>query len=207
VSEASDGPRRTRLANAHGDDVYCIGSTEGRMEWHQVQTASRSDDRSMKRHDPLTMLVLAFVLAFLFAILWVVVMTWTLPKTDLAYGQGPFEDPLVLPIMSIGASFAALITYPFFYFVLRDRQLPRALAILVATVIGAIVILTPINAGLGFLGTFGAYFVGLAIARLCSPLNVMPGHCEACGYNLRGIPDKNKCPECGSAPRRRGTVT
>jgi len=160
----------------------------------------------MKRHDPFTMLVLAFVLSFLFAILWVVVMTWTLPKTDLAYGQGPFEDPLVLPVMSIGASFAALITYPFFYVVLRDRQLPRALAILIATVIGAIVILTPINAGLGFLGTFGAYFVGLALARLLSPLNVMPGHCTACGYNLHGVSDKNKCPECGTAPLGRGTV-
>ena len=58
----------------------------------------------MRRHDPITMLILAFVLAFAFAITWVITMTLSLPRTDLAYGQMPFEDPLVLPIMSIFAS-------------------------------------------------------------------------------------------------------
>ena len=121
--------------------------------------------RRMQRHRPIVVLVLSFVLAFVFAITWVITMTLTLPPTDGAYGQAPFEDPLVSPIMSTFATIAAVIVFPFLYFALRDRPLPKSLGILVGVVILEIIVVTPFDAGLGFIGSFVAFAFGLAAAR------------------------------------------
>ena len=125
----------------------------------------------MYGHHPLKLLAICFGLAFLFAITWVVVMTLTLPPTDGAHGQMPFDDPLVFPIMSILASIAAILIYPFTYFAFRDRSLLKALGILAAAVLIEIFIVTPLNAGLGFLGAFGAYATGLVVGRQASAPN------------------------------------
>ena len=118
----------------------------------------------MQHHHPIVMLLIAFVLAFAFAIAWVIVMTLTLPPTDGAYGEAPFEDPLVIPVMSILASIAAVFVSPFLYFALRDRPLPKSLAILAGTVLAEIVCVTPLNAPLGFIGALLAFAVGLLAA-------------------------------------------
>ncbi len=149
----------------------------------------------MNRHHPVTMLVLSFVLAFVFAITWVITMTLSLSPTDLAYGKGPFEEPLIFPIMSMLASVAALITYPFLYYLLRDRQLPKALSILTGIVMTEIVLITPMEAGLGFLGAFVVYIVGLIAARLMTPMHVRSDCCPKCAYDLRGT--SGGCSECG----------
>ena len=116
-------------------------------------------------HHPLLILLVCFVLSFFFAITWVIVMTQTLPSTDGAFGQAPFEEPLVFPIMSIFASIAAIAVYPFTYFSLRDRQLSKPLIILVGAVLAEILLITPLNAFAGFLGSFFAYAVALVAAR------------------------------------------
>ena len=107
------------------------------------------------------MLVLSFVLSFTFAVTWVTVMTKSLPRTDGAYGQAPFADPLVLPIMSMFAAIAALFTYPFLYSTLKESQLPKAILVLASIVIIEIVVVTPFNAAIGFVGSFVAYLIGL----------------------------------------------
>lgn len=145
------------------------------------------------------MLFMAFGLSFAFAVLWVVVMTLTLPPSDGAHGTTPFSDPLVFPVMSIFASIAAIITFPFLYFTLRDREFPRAICILAGVVVIEIVIVTPLHAPYGFLGSFAAYFVGLYLARRHSPALVEPGHCPKCGYDLRGTSAGNRCSECGAS--------
>lgn len=145
------------------------------------------------------MLVVAFGLAFAFAILWVMVMTLTLPRSDAAYGAMPFSDPLVFAAMSIVASIAAIITFPFLYFTLRDRMFPHAFIILAGVVVIEIVVVTPLHAPYGFLGSFMAYVMGLYLARRFAPAFVAPGHCPKCGYDLRGTPVGNRCSECGHA--------
>lgn len=143
------------------------------------------------------MLLLAVALSFLFALTWVVMMTLTLSPTDMAYGQAPFEDPLVFPIMSMFAGVAACFTYPFLYFALRDRPFPKAPAILAGIVMAEILLVTPFYASLSFLGSFVAYFVGLVVARENTVPMFRPGYCRACGYDLRGTTEGRACPECG----------
>ncbi len=122
----------------------------------------------MKQHHPIALLVASFALAFALAITWVVMMTLTLPPTDGAYGQTPFADPLVFPIMSIFASMAAILAYPWLYLALRDRPLPKSLASLAGVVLAEIVLVTPLNAAWGFVGSFVAFAFGLGCARRLS---------------------------------------
>lgn len=144
------------------------------------------------------MLFVAFVLAFVFAIAWVIVMTFTLPPTDGAHGQAPFQHPLVFPVMSIFAGLAGTITFPFLYFALRDRVLAYSIPCLVIIVMFEIILVTPFDARIGFIGSFAAYFVGLVLARRWSPALVDPGHCAKCAYDLYGSPPGNPCSECGT---------
>lgn len=122
----------------------------------------------MFRYSRLLILAICFALSYVFAITWVVVMTYTLPSSDGAYGQTPFEDPLVLPVMSLFAAIAAIAVFPFTYVAFRDCSLPIGLAVLTAVVLIEILLITPISSFLGLVGSFVAYAVGLMIARRTS---------------------------------------
>lgn len=113
----------------------------------------------------LTYLGISMGLSFAFAVTFVVVMTLTLPKTDLAYGQTPFQDPLVLPIMSIVAGISGLVAWPLFA-VLGRYSSPVTVAIITGlTTLLFIVVATPIQPRIGW---FGAYIVCLGGLIYCS---------------------------------------
>ena len=120
-------------------------------------------------HTAFAILLLCFAMSFMFATSWVIVMTMSLPRTDMAFGEMPFQDPLIFPIMSVFASIAAILVFPFTYFALRNRRLPRATGILMAVVFAEIAIVTPLDAGLGFIGSFVAYSIGLVLAVKFQP--------------------------------------
>ncbi len=122
------------------------------------------------RHSAFKMLVASFAMAFAFAITFVIVMTLTLPRTDGAYGQMPFQDPLVFPVMAIGASFSALIVFPFFFSSCRSRDLGKSVSIIVGVTMTELLLVTPFNIGAGLLGSFIAFAVGLCVARKTAPL-------------------------------------
>jgi len=145
----------------------------------------------MKRHHPLDILVLAFALAFAFALLFL----WV--EHHFVEPHGPV-DPSIFRLLAAIAGIAAVITYPFLYFALRERKLPRATIILAGVVVTEILIVTPIHPGIGFWGSFVAYFIGLFAAQQFSLRNILPGHCQKCAYNLQGIPLDHACPECGT---------
>lgn len=154
----------------------------------------------MRKNPVLLLILLGVVLAFAFATEFVVVMTLTLPTTDGAHGSVPFSDPLVLPVMSMFALPAGLLTSPMLVASLRARPLCPSLLWVAAVPLVAIVLVTPINAGLGFLLSFPAYAAGCALAhRFVTPYPV-PGHCPRCGYRLSGHAADSPCPECGNAP-------
>jgi hypothetical protein len=113
----------------------------------------------------LTYLGISMGLSFAFAVTYVIVMTLTLPKTDLAHGQTPFQDPLVFPIMSIVAGISGLVAWPLFA-VLGRYSPPLTVATITGlTTLLFIVVATPIQSGIGL---FGAYIVCLGGLIYCS---------------------------------------
>jgi membrane associated rhomboid family serine protease len=98
-------------------------------------------------------------------------MTLSLPPEDAAYGQRPFEDPLVLPVMVTLASVFGVVGWPLLHLALRDRPLPMSLAILVGIVVVTTVLLTPLNPLLGFVAAVTAFLCGLLTARNLTATN------------------------------------
>jgi hypothetical protein len=112
--------------------------------------------------------------SFAFAITWVILMTLTLPKTDLAHGQMPFKDPLVFPIMTIFAVVSGLLAWPF-YTLLGWNRPPKTVGIIagIATFV-FIIIATPLNAGIGWVGSYFALLSTLLYCRFNRKLNGQP---------------------------------
>ena len=92
-------------------------------------------------------------LSFASAILFVIVMTLTLPESDMAHGQMPFADPLVFAVMMLVAGVCGILGWPFFAF-LGWRTDPLVVAkITGATVLGTILVGTPIDPAFGWPGS------------------------------------------------------
>ena len=113
----------------------------------------------------LAYLGVSLVSSFVFAVSCVILMTVTLPETDMAHGQAPFEEPLVFPIMSIFAGISALFAWPFYTF-LGWRHSPVKVGIASgAATLMFIIVVTPINAVTGWLGSYAVLLVSLAACR------------------------------------------
>lgn len=118
----------------------------------------------LNRDEYLSTLIIGVPLA-IFAVSWTIIMTLTLPKTDLAHGQMPFQDPLVLPIMSMVAVASAVLAWPF-YATLGWRLPPArvGMAAGVAT-LAFIIVATPFNSGVGWLGSYVVVLISLTVCR------------------------------------------
>ena len=96
---------------------------------------------------------ISMALSFISAILFVIVLTLTLPESDLAHGDMPFSHPLVFPAMVIWATIFGFSGWPFFYFLGR-REDPRVVANITGSVVlGTIIIGTPFHPAFGFPGS------------------------------------------------------
>jgi len=93
-------------------------------------------------------------LSFAFAVAYVIIMTLTLPKTDMAYGQRPFQDPLVFPIMLMGAGVSGLVAWPLFAFLGRHSPPATVAKFTGFTTLLFIVVATPIQPRIGLLGSY-----------------------------------------------------
>ena len=103
-------------------------------------------------------------LSFVSAILFVIVMTLTLPESDMAHGQMPFNDPLVFPIMILAAGVCGILGWPFFA-LLGRRADPLVVArITGATVLGTILVGTPVDPAFGWPG---ACLTGIVALLYC----------------------------------------
>ena len=121
------------------------------------------------------LLIVSFIGAFVVATVFVVIFTLTLPPSDLAYGAAPFADPLVLPVMSMGAGLAGLAAFPFSFWLLRKsdlrRSFPVTMLLTLAIMTGVTVAGGSLGAGiLGIPSSFMAMVCSMAFCRSRYPL-------------------------------------
>ena len=100
-------------------------------------------------------------------------VTWTLPETDLAYGQAPpFGDPFVLTVLLILAGIAGAVTFVASAFTMRHAPLIRSfLGVLLAALV-TITVATPL---FDFRGTAASVPVVVAALIYCRLKYPRPG--------------------------------
>ena len=70
--------------------------------------------------------VLGIIAAFIEAVCFVVILSYSLPPTDMAYGSAPFDNEVVVLVMSAGAVATGLLVFPFSAWLLRRVNLSRS---------------------------------------------------------------------------------
>lgn len=97
---------------------------------------------------------------------WSVCMfTWTLPETDGAYGQAPFADPFVVPVMLVFVGAAWVIAFPFAWWLLRSARLVPSMAVVTGVACLAVAVFTPQFRFSGALTSFPAMLLAMAYCR------------------------------------------
>ena len=89
------------------------------------------------------LLMLTMMGSGLEAFVFVVVMTCTLPASDMAHGSSPFSDPLAFQVGMIVALVLGLLIFPFSFWLLRRTRLGPSFGRLLAPGLGIILVLTP----------------------------------------------------------------
>src|ERR1035437_4322432 len=139
---------------------------------------------------------ISVTLAFVFAIAYVIIMTMTLPKTDLAYGQRPFQDPFVFPIMALVAVVSGLLGWPLFAFLGRHSRPAEVAIITGVTTLLFILVATPFQSRGGFVGS---YIVCMGALVFCY-LRHRPAACQQSGPTDGGPAEPVGNPNIGGGP-------
>ncbi len=122
------------------------------------------------RNHPYALFLGTFGVVFGNAVLFVLVLTWSLPPSDGAYGEPPFSHPLVFPTMAAAAGIVSLIACPFSMLLLQyARPLVSAIVVPVAMWI-AIFLTCSIVGGYGLVAGFVAMIAAMLFCRHRFPL-------------------------------------
>lgn len=122
------------------------------------------------RNHPYALFLGTFVVIFGNAVLFVLILTWSLPPSDGAYGQPPFSDPLVFPVMAMAAGIVSLVVCPFAMLLLQyARPLVSAIVVPVAMWV-ALILTVPIIGGYGLTAGFAAMIAAMLFCRRKFPL-------------------------------------
>ncbi|MBU4037605.1 MAG: hypothetical protein KKA35_14360, partial [Proteobacteria bacterium] len=87
-------------------------------------------------------------------------------ESDGAYGQLPFEDPFVFPVMSVGAIISGIAITPFVYIALRKRNLKHCAYLILPVVLISIVLFTIIDPRYGMVGGFSSLVLSIIFCIL-----------------------------------------
>jgi hypothetical protein len=115
-------------------------------------------------------LLVSMVGAFITAFTFIAAIYFSLPPTDLAYGQGflnTLGDPFVLTIALPVALVSGLLASPLLFFGLRRKRLSVVLPIIFISVLTSVVVLTPFSA---LAGLVGAFFMSICSVVTCMML-------------------------------------
>ncbi len=122
------------------------------------------------RNHPYALFLGTFAVIFGNAVLFVLILTWSLPPSDGAYGEPPFSDPLVFPIMAMAAGIVSLVVCPFSMLLLQYTR-PLASVIVVPVAMWSALVLTiPMVGEYGFVGGFVAMIAAMLFCRRKFPL-------------------------------------
>jgi hypothetical protein len=94
-------------------------------------------------------------------------LSFSLPPDDAAYGV-PFAaltDPFFLSGAILVGSVIGVTSFPFVYFAVRRLRLLTTAAFIFGIVLAEIVVMTPLDRRLGFVGSLPALALALCIAR------------------------------------------
>jgi hypothetical protein len=117
----------------------------------------------------LAILGLCIGAAFMCACVFLFMVWFSLPPSDAAYHSPPFVflmDPFFVSGMIVAAVFVGLISFPFVYFAVRRLRLLTAAAFILGIVLAEIVVMTPFDRRVGFVGSLPALALALCIVRL-----------------------------------------
>ncbi|MEW6747067.1 MAG: hypothetical protein AB1486_30395 [Planctomycetota bacterium] len=143
----------------------------------------------VRNNSTLTLLLLSFLGAFVVAFVFVVTFTYWLPPSDEAYGQAPFEDPLVFPVMSVGASICGSLAFPLAFWLLRRVYLGRSFVVVLLSALAGNLLITPF---LGILGVPGVFLAMIGAMFFCR-----------WKYSVPRQPASNTAMQSAGAPRGR----
>lgn len=141
------------------DSVYGMTDT--------LEYKTNESKREHYRHSVFLMIPMMLGMSLLYGITAVIALAYSLPKTDGAYGVGlrMFGDPLVVFVMIMFCGIGALICFPWYYFLLRDRDLWKGAGIASGITLIGIIAPSFVVSGAGTLGALAGFFLGVILAR------------------------------------------
>jgi hypothetical protein len=122
--------------------------------------------------DVLLILALSMVGAYASAIAFIALQGWTLPRSDLAYGQGlskTLSDPFVMNVAEFGATLAGFVVFPIALWALHRRNPIVAFGVCLTAAIAAIATVTPFLGALGIVAAIVAVILALRWCRRHQP--------------------------------------
>ena len=122
---------------------------------------------SNRTHSFPVFLLIGVVGGFVTALAFIATIQLTLPPSDGAYGQSiltALGDPFVRTIATPVALVSGLLASPLLFFSLRRRRLSVALPIVLASVILAVVVATPLSHLLGLASAFVALVLSCVLS-------------------------------------------
>jgi hypothetical protein len=131
--------------------------------------------RTPRRHASGMLFLLSTGMAclFAFAFLFVQVLMWHIANKAYSLSM-VFDGQLLGVVLTVGFASGIVVFVPF-YLVVRSKPLGKSMVILITCVLAELVIATPFNNRVAFVGSFVAFAFGLAVVWfLVPPLRTAP---------------------------------
>jgi hypothetical protein len=130
----------------------------------------KTDGMALARKAGHVVLIFALSLlgAYTSAIAFIAVQGWTLPRSDLAYGQGlskTLSDPFVVSVAEFWATVAGLAVFPIALWALRGRNPIVPFGLCLAAAMAAIGLVTPFFGAIGVVAGILAVLLALGWCR------------------------------------------
>ncbi|MEM7505071.1 MAG: hypothetical protein AAF417_23815 [Pseudomonadota bacterium] len=98
--------------------------------------------------------IISLTSSFVFALVFVCVLTWTLPSNDEAYGQAPLQDSVSMLVTIVAATASAVVVWPLYSFCGWHSSPARVAFVAAGFTLLYIIVVTPFDLRAGWLGSY-----------------------------------------------------